>query len=76
MRSIGRPVGNMNDPRIEQAAQAAYESHHRGIYDITWNEMPDWQKERQRCPSPAVIALIEEQQPRHPLIRTTETIAS
>ncbi len=60
----------MNDVILERAAEAAYAAHHEGMDDIAWQDMPDWMKERWRWAAKAVIALIEERQPRHPLIRT------
>lgn len=57
----------MNSVLIERAAEAAYCAHHEGIYDITWNEMQDWQKERWRRAAQAVIDMVAS---RHPLIRT------
>ncbi|MGI8406030.1 MAG: hypothetical protein ACR2OE_14930 [Thermomicrobiales bacterium] len=57
----------MNNPRIEQAARAAYEAHHEGMDDLAWHEMMDWQKERWRRAAQAVIDLVTSH---HPLIRT------
>ncbi len=44
---------------IEQAAEAAYNAHHRDMFDIAWKDMPDWKKERWRWAAKAVIETVQ-----------------
>jgi hypothetical protein len=49
----------MDSTTLEQAAQAAYEAHHAEMFDIAWNDMPDWKKERWRWAAKAVLTSIQ-----------------
>lgn len=44
---------------IERAAQAAYEAHHAEMFDIAWNDMPDWMKVRWRLAAQAVLTVAQ-----------------
>jgi len=49
----------MDSTTFEQAAQAAYEAHHAEMFDIAWNDMPDWMKERWRLAAQAVLTVAQ-----------------
>jgi len=59
MRSTGRQDIPMDSTTFEQAAQAAYEAHHAEMFDIAWNDMPDWMKERWRLAAQAVLTVAQ-----------------
>lgn len=55
----------MDSTTLERAAEAAYCAHHAEMFDIAWNDMPDWMKHRWRLAAQAVLTVA--QKPSEPI---------